>query len=121
VAVLIQATEPVAYLTSQPDPTTVLVDLPNVKTAGVANRFVSAGQDTVSAVTVEETRAADGSQIARVRVALAHPAPSRVRSSRNVIRVDIERPADGAAAPPVAPTPTFCSSAARLLVPAWRS
>jgi hypothetical protein len=34
--VLIVATEPVAYLTSQPDPLTVFVDLRNARTEGLA-------------------------------------------------------------------------------------
>ena len=39
--VLIEASEPVAYLTSQPDPLTVLVDLRNVTLGSVASKSIS--------------------------------------------------------------------------------
>jgi hypothetical protein len=39
--VLIEASEPVAYLTSQPDPLTVLVDLRNVSAATIAGRPIA--------------------------------------------------------------------------------
>src|SRR4030095_17189446 len=38
---LIEASEPVAYLTSQPDPLTVLVDLRNVDAASLAARPIA--------------------------------------------------------------------------------
>jgi hypothetical protein len=64
-AVVIEATEPVAYVTSQPDPLTVLVDLRNVRSAGVqppAPRDLAAGR------CASRQRAADGTPLARVRV-----------------------------------------------------
>ena len=39
-AVLIEASEPVAYVSARPDPFTVLVDLRNVAASGYANGFV---------------------------------------------------------------------------------
>jgi len=89
-SVLLQLSEPVAYATSQPDPLTVLVDLRNVSVAGAANRFLPAASHPVAAVTLEESAAADGVAVARVRVRLATAVPYKVRSTRNVIRVDVE-------------------------------
>ncbi|MEW6323203.1 MAG: hypothetical protein AB1635_19210, partial [Acidobacteriota bacterium] len=90
--VLIEASEPVAYVTSQPDPLTVFVDLRNVRAAGPG--AVAGPVPPVSAVRVEGAAAADGVPVTRVRVALERPAPHRVRSSRNVIYVEVDRLAE---------------------------
>lgn len=105
VAVLIQTSEPVPYVTTEPDPLTVLVDLRNVKSAGVSNRFAATERDVVSAVTVEETTAFDGAPVARVRVSLARPLVHRVRSARNVIRVEVDGQAMAATPSPSAVAP----------------
>ena len=88
--VTIEASDPVAYVTSQPDPLTVLIDLRNVRASGVSNG-VSAKLGSVAAVVVEDTSATDGAPSARVQVKLAHPATPSVRSTRNLILVDVER------------------------------
>ena len=87
-AVLIEATEPVAYAISRPDPLTLLVDLRNVQVADAAAQVSKIGP--LAGVTLEQATAVDGRDLARVRVALASPASYRVRSSRNVIRVELE-------------------------------
>ena len=81
--VLIEASEPVAYVTSQPDPLTVLVDLRNVRGGQMGG--VLGPLPPVADVDVEEAVAGDGAPVARVRVSLAHAATHRVRSSRNMI------------------------------------
>jgi len=92
-SILIQTSEPVPYVTSDPDPLTVLVELHNVTSAGVSNRLASGEGDAVSAVTVEDGTSFDGAPVARVRVTLARPLVHRVRSARNVIRVELDRQA----------------------------
>ena len=87
--ILIESSEPVAYVTSQPDPLTVLVDLRNVK-AGVMPPGLGP-LPPVTDVRVEEAVAGDGAEVARVRVTLAYAAKHRVRSSRNVIYVEVDR------------------------------
>jgi type IV pilus assembly protein PilQ len=87
--ILIEASEPVAYITSQPDPLTVLVDLRNVK-AGVMPPGLGP-LPPVTDVRVEEAVAGDGAEVARVRVTFAYAAKHRVRSSRNVIYVEVDR------------------------------
>jgi type IV pilus secretin PilQ/predicted competence protein len=87
--VLIEASEPVAYVTSQPDPLTVLVDLRNVK-AGVMPPGLGP-LPPVSGVDVQEAVAGDGAEVARIKITLAYAAKHRVRSSRNVIYVDVDR------------------------------
>src|SRR6476620_4726825 len=51
--VLIEASEPVAYLTSQPDPLTLFVDLRNVSAAGVAGKPIADMLAPVNGVAVE--------------------------------------------------------------------
>ena len=100
-AVLIESTEPVGYAVSRPDPLTVLVDLRNVRVADVSDQIGRKGP--VAGIRLEQATAADGSAIARVRVALTSRSAYKVRSSRNVIRLDLEPEAAAPrAAPPVA-------------------
>ena len=86
-SVVLEASEPVAYVTSRPDPLTVIVDLRNVTAAGVANRVAATGP--VAAVTAEDAVGPDGTAVARVRVLLASPVRHTVRSDRNRIEVDV--------------------------------
>jgi type IV pilus assembly protein PilQ len=111
-SVLIEASEPVAYVTTRPDPLTVLVDLRNVSTAGASNRIAAAPVGPIAAVTFEDTRAADGAPVARVRVLLAAPAQHKVHSERNLIQVDVlpDEPAPAAvklAGSPASTSPTI--------------
>ncbi len=89
--VLIEASEPVAYLTSQPDPLTVLVDLRNVQAGSLAGLPMAAMLAPVAHVTLEGASAPDGSPVARVRVTLERAAKYRVRSARNTILVEVDR------------------------------
>jgi type IV pilus assembly protein PilQ len=102
-AVLIEATEPVAYAVTRPDPLTVVVDLRNVSVADAANQV--GRQGPVSGVTLEQATGVDGTELARVRVALASPAAYKVRSARNVIRLELEPAMPAAFAPAAPPVP----------------
>ena len=88
---LIEASEPVAYIAARPDPFTVLVDLRNVATTGYANGFSATLALPVRAVDVETARGEDGLPVARVRVSLTEPVSHNVRSQRNVIYVELDR------------------------------
>jgi type IV pilus assembly protein PilQ len=92
--VMIESSEPVAYVTSQPDPLTVVVDLRNVA-AGVLAQPVGP-LPPITGVHVEDVISPGGDSVARVRVKLDRPATHRVHSSRNFIYIDIERPAAAA-------------------------
>jgi len=96
--VLIESSEPVAYLTSQPDPFTVFVDLRNARAEALETQPLGTMQPPVSGVQVMRATAPDGAPVARVRVALARPSQHRVRASRNMIFVEVDRAL--AAAPP---------------------
>ena len=112
--VLIEATEPVAYLTSQPDPLTVLVDLRNVAAGSLTSRAIGDVLEPVGSVRVEHATAPDGAPVARVRVNLERAATHRVRSSRNTILVEVDRvaAASPAAVRSIAPVPPAAVPAA---------
>ncbi|MBI4476770.1 MAG: hypothetical protein HY654_06325, partial [Acidobacteria bacterium] len=98
-SIVIEASDPVPYLTTHPEPLTLLVDLRNVSIEGVVNR-VTSPRGTIAGVTVETTESL-GAPVARIRVTLAREARFRIVSNRNVIRVDVENPEAAAAASPV--------------------
>ncbi len=102
-AVLIESTEPVAYAVSRPDLLTVLVDLRNVRVADAADQLAKKGP--VAGIRLEQATADDGSTVARVRVALTSPSAYKVRSSRNVIRLDLEPEPEMAPADAPLPSP----------------
>ena len=87
--VAIETSDPVAYLTSRPDPMTLVVDLREVKT-GLDGRAVLAPKGLVAGASVEQATGADGVRLARVRIRLTEPAAHQVRSKRNVIYVDFD-------------------------------
>jgi type IV pilus assembly protein PilQ len=92
-AVVIEASAPVAYAASQPDPLTVLVELRDVTADGARNGFGGAKTAPVADISVEKAAALDGTAIARVRLGLTEPVRPRVRSIRNLIRVEFEEAA----------------------------
>ena len=65
--VLIESSEPVAYLTSQPDPLTVFVDLRNARTELLDTGGLGAMQPPVSDVRLEPATAPDGGREERLR------------------------------------------------------
>ncbi len=72
--VLIEASEPVAYLTSQPDPLTVLVDLRNVTIGSLASESITNLLEPIGSVRVE------AGQRAGRRTGCARPGRPRARS-----------------------------------------
>ena len=89
-SLLIEASEPVAYVASRPDPLTLLLDFRNVGAEGVANSVVANAKSPIASVAVEPVDAL-GTPVSRVRIALAQPATHRVRSDRNTVVIDFER------------------------------
>jgi type IV pilus assembly protein PilQ len=88
--IAIEASAPVPYVASQPDPKTFVVELREVVAAGVENEFTASPGNPVADVQVEAAAAADGTTVARVRMTLDRPMRPRVRSARNVIYVETE-------------------------------
>jgi len=87
----IEASDPVPYVASQPDPRTFVIEMRDVVAVGFADNFIVDPRVPIAGVRVENSRAFDGATIARVSLTLAQPIRPRVRSSRNVIYVETDR------------------------------
>jgi type IV pilus secretin PilQ/predicted competence protein len=87
----IEASDPVPYVASQPDPRTFVVEMRDVLAVGFTDNFTVDPRVPITGVRVENARAFDGSSVARVSLDLAQPIRPRVRSSRNVIYVEADR------------------------------
>ena len=89
-SLVIEASEPVAYVASRPDPLTVLLDFRNVGAEGVANSVVANTRSPIAGVSIEPSDWL-GAPASRVRIALAQPVAHRVRSDRNTVVIDFDR------------------------------
>ena len=93
--ITIEASEPVPYVASQPDPRVLVLELRDIVATGFLDQFTPDPRNPVSAVQVESAHAVDGADVARVRLTLSQPMRPRVRSTRNVITVEADRPENG--------------------------
>ena len=95
-SLVIEASEPVGYTTSRPDPLTVLLDFRNVAATDIANSVAADVKSPIARVSVEAAESL-GAPASRVRIALSQPVAHHVRSDRNTVVVDFDRPsANGA-------------------------
>ena len=95
-SLVIEASEPVAYTTSRPDPLTVLLDFRNVEAHDVANSVAADVKSPIARVSVEAAESL-GAPASRVRIALSQPVAHHVRAERNTVVVDFEKPSANAA------------------------
>ena len=98
-SLVIEASDPVAYVATRPDPLTLYIDFRNVAADGLAS-FVANAKGPIVGVAVEPGDVAGGSP--RIRVNLSQPVAHRVRAERNTVVIDFDR-ATGKAAPCVLP------------------
>jgi len=91
-SLVIEASEPVSYVASRPDPLTLLLDFRNVGAEGVANSVAANAKSPIASVVIEAAESL-GAPASRVRIALAQPVTHRVRSDRNTVVIDFERSA----------------------------
>src|SRR5262249_25797621 len=99
-ALVLEASSPVAYVTRQPDPLTVLLDLRNVALGDVSRGSTFDGTP-VRRIDIQPAKASDGAPTATVRLAPPAPGRPRARPDRNAIRVECAEsaaPAGAAAA-----------------------
>jgi type IV pilus secretin PilQ/predicted competence protein len=89
--IAIEASDPVPYVASQPDPHQFVVELRDTVAQGFADNFKPDPRHPFASVQVETAQAADGASVARIRMTLAQPMRPRVRSSRNMIYVEADR------------------------------
>ena len=107
----IEASDPVPYVASQPDPKTFVIELRDVVAVPVSHPVQADPRNPFASVAVENAVAADGSRVARVQLTLAAAVRPRVRSSRNIIfveadRLDTDAPSAGTVAA-IGPTTTI--------------
>jgi type IV pilus assembly protein PilQ len=105
-SLVIEASDPVPYVATRPDPLTLYIDFRNASADGLAS-FVARGKAPIADVAVEPgDRAAGGSP--RVRINLSQPVAYHVRAERNSVVVDFDRGAVKAtpAVMPSSPRPT---------------
>jgi type IV pilus assembly protein PilQ len=95
-SLVIEASEPVAYTATRPDPLTVLLDFRNVAASEVANSVVASAKSPIAGVSIEPTESL-GHPASRVRVALSQPVSHRIRSDRNTVVVDFDKASPDAA------------------------
>ena len=98
---VIEATEPVPYVATRPDPLTVVIDFRNVDAGALSMAGGADGRDPIASVAVESAESM-GSPVSRVRIALAQPAAHHVRAERNRVLIDFDR-APKSTVPVVAP------------------
>jgi type IV pilus assembly protein PilQ len=90
-SLVIEATEPVAYITTRPDPLTLQLDFRNATIdPAVAKGVDATGKGPIGAVSVEPGDVS-GAPASRVRIALTQAVPHHVRSSRNNVIVEFEK------------------------------
>jgi type IV pilus secretin PilQ/predicted competence protein len=99
---VIEASAPLAYVATRPDPLTVVLDFRNVVTDGVSNTVAANGKGPIQSVSVENGEAL-GAPLSRVTIALSQPLAHHIRSERNTVIVELDKPADKA--PYVLPPP----------------
>jgi type IV pilus assembly protein PilQ len=90
-SLVIEATEPVAYTATRPDPLTLVLDFRNVAAGDVANSVVADAKSPIAHVSVESGESL-GAPSSRVRIVLAQPVAHQVRSERHTVVVDFDRP-----------------------------
>src|SRR5262245_6090338 len=76
-ALVIEATEPVPYVSTRPDPLTLMLDFRNVGTEGVAPVIKPDAKSPIASVAVEPTEIL-GARVTRVKVALSEPVAHHV-------------------------------------------
>jgi type IV pilus assembly protein PilQ len=104
-SLVIEASEPVAYTATRPDPLTLLVDFRNVAASSVANSVSATARGPIASVSIEVAESL-GRPASRVRIALVQPVSHRVRSERNTVVVDFDKAAADAAPFVMAPPST---------------
>jgi type IV pilus secretin PilQ/predicted competence protein len=104
-SLVIEASDPVPYVATRPDPLTLYIDFRNVTADGLAS-FVARGKAPIADVAVEPgDRSAGGSP--RVRINLSQPVAHHVRADRNSVVVDFDKaPVKSTANVMPAPKPT---------------
>ena len=85
----IEASDPVPYVATRPDPLTLYIDFRNVSVDGLAS-FASKSNGPISNIEIEPGDASHGGS-PRVRVNLSQAVAHRVRAERNTVVIDFDK------------------------------
>ncbi len=89
-SLVIEATEPVPYVATRPDPLTLFIDFRNVAAEGMTSAVSTDAKSAITAVSVEPSDQ-DSPANSRIRVVLSEAVAHRVRASRNTIVIDFDK------------------------------
>src|SRR5580765_1497551 len=97
-SLVIEASEPVPYVATRPDPLTLYIDFRNVASEGIASLAAPTSKGPIERVAVEPADPI-GEGSPRILVRLTEPVAHHVRSDRNTVVIDFDRtPAKSAVA-----------------------
>jgi type IV pilus assembly protein PilQ len=88
-SLIIEATDPTAYVATRPDPLTLYVDFRNVDAEGLVNRFEASPKSPIARVAVEAVESM-GAPASRVKITLAQAVAHHLRSDRNTTVIDFD-------------------------------
>src|SRR5215510_13092406 len=97
-SLVIEASEPVPYVATRPDPITVMLEFRDTTAKPTVHSVAKSVRDSIAAVYVEPSESL-GAATTRIRIALAQPLTHHVRSDRNKVIVDLDKPVPGQALP----------------------
>jgi type IV pilus assembly protein PilQ len=92
-SLVIEASEPVPYVATRPDPLTLFIDFRNVSADSVTSSVAPDAKSAIASVVVEQVEGRDPAVAAspRVRVTLSEPVAYRARASRNTVVIDFDK------------------------------
>jgi type IV pilus assembly protein PilQ len=91
-SLVIEASEPVPYVTTRPDPLTLLIDFRNVAADSVTSSVATNAKSAIASVAVEQVQGdSPGTSSQRIRVMLSEPVAYRARASRNTVVIDFDK------------------------------
>jgi type IV pilus secretin PilQ/predicted competence protein len=92
-SLVIEASEPVPYVATRPDPLTLLIEFRNVSADTVTSTVAADVKSAITSVAVEPGEDGDASQQGspRIRVKLSEPVAYRARASRNTVVIEFDK------------------------------
>jgi type IV pilus assembly protein PilQ len=103
-SLVIEASEPVQFVASRPDPMTIVLDLHNAVASPAAAAALKA-RGPIASVALETSQTQSG-PTSRIRITLTQPVAHHVRTVRSFVIVDFDKAPDAAAMGLLTPPPT---------------
>ncbi len=92
-SLVIEASEPVPYVATRPDPLTLLIEFRNVSADTVTSTVAADVKSAIESVAVEPGEDGDASKQGspRIRVKLSEPVAYRARANRNTVVIEFDK------------------------------